>query len=52
MNDRYLYKAKRTDNGEWVEGQLLESNFSTFIVTMVNIYMSKQGIKERMSNIW
>lgn len=22
MNDRYLYKAKRTDNGEWVEGYL------------------------------
>ena len=23
MNDRYLYKAKRKDNGEWVEGCLL-----------------------------
>ena len=23
MNDRYLYSAKRTDNGEWVEGCLL-----------------------------
>ena len=23
MNDRYLYHAKRTDNGEWVEGCLL-----------------------------
>lgn len=22
MNDRYLYRAKRTDNGEWVEGFL------------------------------
>lgn len=22
MNDRYLYKAKRTDTGEWVEGLL------------------------------
>ena len=22
MEDRYLYKAKRTDNGEWVEGYL------------------------------
>lgn len=20
MNDRYLFKAKRTDNGEWVKG--------------------------------
>ena len=22
MNDRYLYRANRTDNGEWVEGAL------------------------------
>ena len=22
MEDRYIYKAKRTDNGEWVEGAL------------------------------
>ena len=22
MNDRYLYRAKRIDNGEWVEGYL------------------------------
>ena len=22
MNDRYLYRAKRTDNGEWLEGLL------------------------------
>ena len=22
MNNRYLYRAKRTDNGEWVEGYL------------------------------
>ena len=24
MNDRYLYRAKRIDNGEWVEGNLVE----------------------------
>lgn len=24
MNDRYLYKAKRIDNGEWVEGALFD----------------------------
>ena len=22
MNDRYLYRAKRTDNGEWISGYL------------------------------
>ena len=26
MNDRYLYRAKRTDNGEWVEGNLFVSD--------------------------
>ena len=25
MNDRYLYRAKRTDNGEWIEGDLVHS---------------------------
>ena len=24
MNDRYLYRAKRMDNGEWVEGALFD----------------------------
>lgn len=24
MNDRYLFKAKRIDNGEWVQGALLD----------------------------
>ena len=27
MNDRYLYRAKRTDNGEWVEGFLMDDNY-------------------------
>ena len=26
MNDRYLYRAKRTDNGEWVKGYLLRTS--------------------------
>ena len=28
MKDRYLFKAKRTDNGEWVEGTLLHKSSS------------------------
>ena len=28
MNDRYLCRAKRTDNGEWVEGSLFHKNCS------------------------
>ena len=30
MNDRYLYRAKRTDNGEWVEGCLLNIDDSEY----------------------
>ncbi|MCI5996118.1 MAG: YopX family protein [Blautia sp.] len=31
MNDRYLFRAKRTDNGEWVEGFLFQLCYdSTF----------------------
>ena len=26
MEDRYLFKAKRTDNGEWVQGYLVYDN--------------------------
>ena len=27
MNDRYLYRAKRYDTGEWVEGHLIQSPY-------------------------
>ena len=30
-----LFKAKRKDNGEWVEGQLFKTNFLTFIFSEV-----------------
>ena len=30
MNDRYLYRAKRIDNGEWVEGYLVETRHNTY----------------------
>ena len=30
MNDRYLYRANRTDNGEWVEGCLLVLDDETY----------------------
>lgn len=29
MSNRYLYKAKRTDNGEWVEGYYANCYFPT-----------------------
>lgn len=27
MNDRYLYRAKRTDNEKWAEGFLMDDNY-------------------------
>ena len=37
MNDRYLYRAKRTDNGEWVEGNIMTDNDRCFIVPKFGI---------------
>ena len=31
MNDRYLFRAKRIDNGEWVEGNLIHVNKDYYI---------------------
>lgn len=38
MEDRYLYKAKRTDNGEWVTGYILKDGVTgqTFIHAVGN----------------
>lgn len=30
MNDRYLFRAKRIDNDEWVEGYLVETRHNTY----------------------
>ena len=30
MNDRYLFRAKRIDNGEWVKGYLVETRHNTY----------------------
>ena len=35
MNDRYLYRAKRMDNGEWVEGFLIFEKDRAFIAHRV-----------------
>ena len=37
MNDRYLYRAKRKDNGEWVEGHLItdEQNKDKYFIGYV-----------------
>ncbi len=53
MQDRYLYKAKRQDNGEWVEGNIVLSNdadddFEAIIIprTDSNMFTKHVGFKE------
>ena len=47
MNDRYLYRAKRTDNGEWVEGNLIHAKKDYYICEnpyeCMNEYSSLNG---------
>nr|DAG19713.1 MAG TPA: YopX protein [Caudoviricetes sp.] len=38
MNERNLFRAKRIDNGEWVEGCYAECNGKTFIGINISIY--------------
>ena len=51
MNDRYLYRAKRTDNGEWVEGYYCKwikgkrvITYSEREVDCIIIWMSNGGM--------
>lgn len=37
MEDRYLFRAKRIDNGEWVEGNIMTYNDRCFIVQKFGI---------------
>lgn len=47
MENRYLYKAKRLDNGEWVEGYLVEQehpDYHAYIIRSINIEMDEKYI--------
>ena len=44
MNDRYLFRAKRIDNGEWVEGNIIlskdaDEEYKAIIIPSVNSNM-------------
>ena len=45
MNDRYLYRAKRCDTGEWVEGDLVHSVYKINDVC-VGKYGSEVGMHQ------
>lgn len=40
MEDRYLSKAKRTDNGEWVQGAYFEFEGEAYIMDIMRSFMS------------
>ena len=48
MNDRYLYRAKRTDNGEWITGSLIQADY---IGTARSWISSEQDDKARLREI-
>lgn len=41
MKDRYLYKAKRADNGEWVQGYLFDDGFENGRVFIGGLVIEK-----------
>lgn len=40
MNERYLFKAKRIDNGEWVQGSLVYDNRDEMYRIIIDIHYS------------
>ena len=56
MEYRYLFKAKRIDNGEWVEGNLIQScdatdGWETIIIPIKNSNMFTKHIKRGYGNL-
>jgi uncharacterized phage protein (TIGR01671 family) len=56
MEDRYLFKAKRIDNGEWAQGNLIQScdatdGWETIIIPTKNSNMFTQHIKRGYGNL-
>lgn len=49
MNDRYLYRAKRIDNGEWVEGYYVKTKLGNNAVPVDVIFVPW---KENRSDEW
>lgn len=48
MEDRYLFKAKRLDNGEWVTGNLIQNPFFKVVRSWIS---SEQEDKTRLRSI-
>ena len=55
MNDRYLYRAKRTDNGEWIVGSLIQASYLGSIRSWISCEQEdKARLREISSNkaVW
>ena len=59
MNDRYLFKAKRIDNGEWVVGSyinggfVIKTNHTECVDIFENTICQCTGLKDKNGNmIW
>lgn len=48
MEDRYLFRGKRIDNGEWVEGNLIQNPFFKGVRSWIS---SEQEDKTRLKSI-
>ena len=48
MNDRYLYRAKRIDNGEWIVGSLIQTPYLGSLRSWIS---SEQEDKARLREI-
>ena len=48
MNDRYLYRAKRKDNGEWIVGSLIQTSYLGSIRSWIS---SEQEDKARLREV-
>ena len=48
MNDRYLYRAKRKDDGEWIVGSLIQTSYLGSIRSWIS---SEQEDKARLREI-
>lgn len=48
MEDRYLFKAKRLDNGEWVTGNIIQNPFFKGVRSWIS---SEQEDKTRLRSI-
>lgn len=55
MNDKYLYRAKRTDNGEWIVGSLIQTSYLGSIRSWISCEQEdKARLREISSNkaVW